>query len=163
MNPFECPPQILSTRRLLGLALLAPSVVRAAAVTEPVADLGRLAKEVFDHEQAFAQTMRDRDLVAFASFLADDAIFFTGHQVFRGKGAVLRGWRPFFEGPQASFSWSAEVAEPLESGDLALSSGPVRDSAGKVVSRFNSIWRRDPVGKWKVVFDKGCRCTDAAG
>jgi len=43
----------------------------------------------------------------------------------------------------------------LDSGTLALSSGPVRDPTGKVVARFNSIWRQEPGGVWRVVFDKG--------
>jgi hypothetical protein len=45
--------------------------------------------------------------------------------------------------------------EVLASGALALTSGPVRDAAGAVVGRFNSVWRREPDGVWMVVFDKG--------
>jgi ketosteroid isomerase-like protein len=44
----------------------------------------------------------------------------------------------------------------LDSGTLAISSGPVKDPAGKAVGTFNSIWRRDKDGQWRVVFDKGC-------
>ena len=44
----------------------------------------------------------------------------------------------------------------LDSGTLAISSGPVMDPQGKVVGTFNSIWRRDADGRWRVVFDKGC-------
>ena len=43
----------------------------------------------------------------------------------------------------------------LESGGLAWSTGPVRDPTGKIVARFNSIWRLEPSGQWRVVFDKG--------
>jgi len=48
------------------------------------------------------------------------------------------------------------VVEVLDSGDLALSSGPVVSPAGETVGRFNSVWRKDPDGRWLVVFDKGC-------
>ena len=37
-------------------------------------------------------------------------------------------------------------------------SGPwrrVRDPDGKVIGRFNSIWRQEAPGRWRVVFDKG--------
>ena len=44
----------------------------------------------------------------------------------------------------------------LASGTLAHSSGPVRDRAGKLVSRFNSVWRQESPGVWRIVFDKGC-------
>ncbi len=43
----------------------------------------------------------------------------------------------------------------LDSGELALSTGPVYDPAGKQVATFNSIWRREPDGSWLIIFDKG--------
>ena len=48
-----------------------------------------------------------------------------------------------------------DVVEVLESGNLALSSGPVRNASGEEVGRFNSIWRKEADGTWRVVFDKG--------
>jgi hypothetical protein len=45
----------------------------------------------------------------------------------------------------------------LDSGTLALSSGPVRSPDGKVFARFNSIWRLEAPGVWRVVFDKGSK------
>ena len=44
----------------------------------------------------------------------------------------------------------------LDSGTLALTSGPVFDPQGKQIGMFNSIWRLEPDGRWRVVFDKGC-------
>jgi ketosteroid isomerase-like protein len=44
----------------------------------------------------------------------------------------------------------------LDSGNLAFSSGPVLDPDGRQVGTFNSVWRREPDGRWLVVFDKGC-------
>jgi len=44
---------------------------------------------------------------------------------------------------------------------LALSSGPVRDPQGKLIARFNSVWRLEAPGRWRIVFDKGadvCAC-----
>ena len=40
-------------------------------------------------------------------------------------------------------------------GTLAHSTGPVRDSSGLAVARFNSVWRLEAPGVWRVVFDKG--------
>lgn len=48
------------------------------------------------------------------------------------------------------------------SGRLARSSGPVFDPDGKVVGVFNSIWKLQKDGQWRVVFDKGsdvCDCS----
>lgn len=112
-------------------------------------------EEVRVREIAFAKTMADRDLDAFRAFLSPEAIFFNGNVPIRGLDAIVEAWAPFFEGPTAPFSWHPDLTEVLESGDLALSSGPVRDPSGQEVARFNSIWRKDQDGQWRVVFDKG--------
>ena len=115
-----------------------------------------LAAQVRAAETAFARTMADRDRTAFASFVADEALFFDAQSVMRGKAAVISGWNAFFEGARAPFSWAPETVQVLDSGTLALSSGPVRDPEGRQIGTFNSIWRRESDGRWKVVFDKGC-------
>jgi ketosteroid isomerase-like protein len=113
-----------------------------------------LANQVRQAETAFAATMAKRDLNAFASFIADEAIFF-GRDALRGRDAVVADWAQFYEGPTAPFSWRPEIVEVLDSGQLAISSGPVFDPSGKQVATFNSIWRREADGRWKVLFDKG--------
>jgi ketosteroid isomerase-like protein len=113
-------------------------------------------QEVFAAERAFAQTMADRDHEAFASFISEEAIFFGPAEPLRGKQQVIEGWAPFFEGADAPFSWEPQTVEVLDSGTLALSSGPVRNQAGEAVAQFTSIWRRESDGAWRVVFDKGC-------
>lgn len=125
-------------------------------------DTGRLAEEVRAAEEAFAATMADRDLDGFVSFLSDEAVFFTG-SVLRGASAIEAGWAPFFEGDAAPFSWMPERVEVLESGTLALSSGPVLDPGGERIGTFNSVWRLEPDGRWRVVFDKGCPPCDCEG
>jgi len=100
--------------------------------------------------------MSDRDFDAFGTFVSEEAIFFGGSGALRGKDAVLAGWAPYFDGPDAPFSWEPETVEVLESGTLAHSSGPVKDPQGNVVGTFNSVWRLEADGRWRVVFDKGC-------
>ena len=133
------------------MALLA---VSAAPRAQP--DVATLANQVREAERAFAKTMADRDHNAFASFLADEAVFFGDTGVLRGKAEVASGWKRLYEGPSAPFSWDPDRVEVLDSGTLALSSGPVRDPQGKRVGTFNSVWRRDSGKPWKIVFDKGC-------
>ena len=121
-----------------------------------VAELGGPeAAAVRDREIAFARTMADRDFEAFRSFLAQDAIFFAGERALRGADAVAAAWRPFFDGAVAPFSWSPDQVQVAESGRLALSTGPVTAADGSAAGRFNSVWRLDPDGVWRVVFDKG--------
>lgn len=112
--------------------------------------------QVQQREQAFAQTMADRDFVAFARFIDDNAIFFNPAPVV-GKAAVTETWRRFFEGKTAPFSWRPDQVVVTKDGVLAHSSGPVFDAQGKQIATFNSVWRRQADGSWKVVLDKGCQ------
>ncbi len=140
----------MTTKTLLcTLTLLGAVAAQAASPAE-------LAEEVRRSEIAFAQTMADRDAVGFASFLAEEAVFSSGPRATRGRAAVLEAWKGFFEGPQAPFSWQPDFVQVLDSGTLALSSGPVNSPEGVRVGTFNSVWRREKDGRWKVVFDRGC-------
>ncbi len=125
----------------------------APAATE---DPGVLADQVRDAERAFAKTMADRDHEAFGKYVSEEAVFFGGKGALRGRAQVMEGWKQLYEGDKAPFSWEPEQVEVLDSGTLALSTGPVRDPEGKSLGTFSSIWRREADGKWRVIFDKGC-------
>ena len=116
--------------------------------------LVKLAAEVRAAETAFAKTMADRDLEAFSTHLSDETVF-VGRTVLRGKEAVREGWKKFFAGKTAPFSWQPERVEVLASGTLALSSGPVMDASGKRTGTYNSVWRLEGE-RWRIVLDNGC-------
>jgi ketosteroid isomerase-like protein len=121
------------------------------AMTTPSVDA---AGQVRATELAFAKTMADRDFHAFQHFLSKDAVFFTDTSVAHGIDEVSARWKPLFAKPAAPFSWAPDKVEVLASGDLALCTGPVY-VGDKLVGRFNSIWRREARGTWRIVFDKG--------
>lgn len=152
--------QSLIAHCLLALCLaLAGCAVQPTSPAAPASADAR--SEVMVRERAFAQTMADRDHRAFATFIADEAVFFSGAKPLRGKQQIVDGWARFYAAPNAPFSWEPEEVEVLASGTLAFSSGPVRDAKGKLIARFNSIWRRTAAGTWEIVFDKGgevCDC-----
>ena len=104
---------------------------------------------------SLAATMARRDLPGFASFVDDEAVFFSGPMPLRGRDAVVAWWARYFGGAAAPFSWEPDQVVVLASGALAHSSGPVRAPDGKPFARFDSIWRRQADGAWKIVFDKG--------
>lgn len=141
--------------------LCAGLLLAASASAAPEVSNADLQKQVFEAERAFAASMKQRDHAAFVRHLSDEAVFFGGPNVLTGKDAVAKGWKAFYDAPQAPFSWDPDSVEVLASGTLAISSGPVYDTEGKVRSRFNSIWRQEAPGVWRVVFDKGspvCNC-----
>ena len=149
--------------RLPPLLLAAAAIAAACATSNemtaspPMPSTAQLQREVADTERAFARTMADRDHAAFTRFLSEEAVFFPGpgNAPLRGRRGVAERWARFYEKPQAPFSWEPDQVEVLDSGQLALSSGPVRDAQGKLIARFTSIWRREAPGTWRIVFDKG--------
>ena len=145
---------------LSRLAFAAALGACAAPATQRPVDRAAIEKQVADTERAFAKTMADRDLAAFSSFLSDEAVFFSGPEPLRGKPAVTAWWKRFYDQPTAPFSWAPDRVEALDSGTLALSTGPVLDPAGQCVGRFTSIWRQEAPGVWRIVFDKGGPCSE---
>jgi ketosteroid isomerase-like protein len=126
-------------------------------------DMAILKQQVADVERAFAKTMADRDFSAFGVFISEEAVFFSGPEPRRGKQQVTEFWKRFYEGKEAPFSWEPDSVEVLESGTLAMSSGPVRNPAGKQIATFSSIWRQEQPGVWRIIFDKGTDvCADPA-
>jgi ketosteroid isomerase-like protein len=143
-------------------ALALCSLLLGCAVSPSQLNAAGAQQQVLATERAFAKTMADRDLRAFASFIADEAVFFSGPKPLRGRQQITDWWTRYYATPTAPFSWEPEDVEVLESGALALSSGPVRDPQGKIVARFTSIWRREAPGTWRIIFDKGsevCSCS----
>jgi len=147
----------------IQLAFACLSLLMAGTSAAGEAMLEQLRQQVEDTERAFAQTMAERDHDAFMAFLSEETVFFSGDMPLRGKQQVADTWKPYFDGPDAPFSWEPELVVVLDSGTLALSSGPVRNPSGQRVATFNSIWRLEPSGQWRIVFDKGSRdCPDPA-
>ena len=120
-----------------------------------------LKQQVADTERAFAATMKARDLAAFTEFLSAETVFFSGPVPLRGREQVTQFWKKFYDGKEAPFSWEPDQVDVTDSGTLAHSSGPVYDPKGKLIGRFNSVWRQEAPGQWRIVFDKGeqlCDC-----
>ncbi|HEY7840471.1 MAG TPA: nuclear transport factor 2 family protein [Gammaproteobacteria bacterium] len=141
---------------VLTLMFVLATSAAAETPTDPV-------QQVTAAETGFARTMADRDHKAFAEFVAEDAVFFRGDGTYaRGREAVVADWKDNFEGTEAPFSWKPAQVVVLDNGTLALSSGPVYGRDGKQSGNFNSIWRKEADGKWRVIFDKGApHCPDA--
>ena len=122
---------------------------------------GEPADELRAAEIAFAASVADGDRERFASFLDDDAVF-VGGSVLRGKEAVLAGWAVFFVEGGPKLTWEPQIVE-LRPDGLGLSRGPYTltatapDGTETTSSgEFMSIWRRQPDGGWKILFDSGC-------
>jgi ketosteroid isomerase-like protein len=138
--------------RLTVLSLLLAGVVPALA--NPV-------DEVRCREIGFSQAAERQDLDAFRSFIDVDARFVSS-TVLRGPEAITEAWTFFFTDDIPTIKWRPQIVEVLENGRLALSRGPYRvispGENGEAVEQwgtFNSVWRLNDDGVWRVVFDAG--------
>jgi ketosteroid isomerase-like protein len=145
----------MNRRAVLSATALALPAMTSSA--QPAIDLDALQREVWNTEVAFARSMAERDLAAFERHLSPHTVFWSGPQgaPLSGKAAVVAAWKRLYEGAQAPFSWAPDEVVVIGDGTLAASTGPVRDPSGKVVSRFRSVWRREPDGRWLIVLDRG--------
>jgi ketosteroid isomerase-like protein len=112
-------------------------------------------------EIGFSESAERRDLDAFRSFIDADARF-ASSSVLRGVDAIATAWAVFFTDDGPAIKWRPQFIEVLENGTLALSRGPYRvlttDDEGNAVEQwgtFNSVWRLNADGEWRVVFDAG--------
>ncbi len=142
-----------------SLLLAALAVLGGATPATPGPDAASLRAA----ENAFAASVREKNREHFAAAVADDAIFVSGNDVLRGKAAIVEAWAPLFAPDAPPMDWHPEVAEVQEGGALGLTRGPWtisgKDKDGKPAPRsgiFNSVWRKQADGTWKVIFDAGC-------
>ncbi len=138
--------------RIIAVAAILLAMGSAAKTQVESADLRSQVAEV---ERVFAKTMADRDHAAFESFLSEEAIFLSGTTVRQGKQAVADNWKAYFTESEAPFSWEPETVSVLDSGKLAISTGPVWNAEGSRISTYTSIWRQEEPGVWRIIFDKG--------
>lgn len=136
--------------------MLLTGLLAAGCATQPAAlSTDEARQQVTETELAFARSMANRDLAAFATFIADDAVFLDGNDALRGRAAVVNGWSRLFEGTEPPFSWAPDRVEIASGGRLGYSSGPVTRANGQRAGRFNSVWQRHADGRWQIVFDAG--------
>jgi len=137
-----------------AVAQLAPPISKTAVEM----DRSTLRQTELDFAKAFAE----RNVSRFASFVADDARFTGGGKVREGKTAILEQWTKMMQNPDLTLTWSPDVVELSDAGDLGYTSGPYEVSVtradGTVArerGRFASVWRRQPDGRYQIVFDIG--------
>ena len=124
-------------------------------------DTDTVRQDVLCAEVGFSRSAEHRDLAAFVAFLDPEVRFVTG-QISRGPDEVAEGWANFFKPDGPLMRWRPMIVEIVAGGTLAISRGPYRLTVlgedGETVQTwgtFNSTWRLDQEGQWRVLFDAG--------
>jgi len=112
-------------------------------------------------EIGFSIAAQERDPARFATFIDADARF-VGSTVTRGIGAIVEAWGAYLAPDGPTIIWRPQFVEVLDDGRLALTRGPYRVRSvaedGSITERwgtFNSVWRLNTDGQWRIVFDAG--------
>lgn len=137
-------------------AATAPSVMTGRATTSP----SHTARcEVWQRELGFAGTIAAHDHLAFAEFLHPHAAFGVSGQPTIGREAILKAWQAILRGTGLKLAWYPDVVTVGGDGNIAYSSGPTLyqdlKSGAFRHGRYASVWQRDSLGIWQVVFDDG--------
>lgn len=148
-------------------ALAALLLVPSLALAEGSFDRAARTEELRKVELAFAASVMENRPEVFAAFLDDEAVFVGGTDVRRGRATIVEAWKGFFAAGRPEFEWHPEVVELSADGQLGLTRGPwtirSREKDGRAVEQsgtFNSVWRRQADGSWRIVFDAGCAPCD---
>lgn len=151
-------------RRIAAVGVLLGSCVPAYAATSTAS----ARCEVWQRETSFAQSVANRDAIAFAEHLHPQAAFGVSRTPTVGREAIVREWQGIIDGSALGLEWYPDVVTVGGDGNTTYSSGPSLYTDPKTGSvrqgRFGSVWQRDGDGVWRVIFDDGIRpvAADAA-
>lgn len=117
-------------------------------------------EELYKTEIAFCSLAKKEGVeAAFLAFAAEDAVLHRGGHLIHGHAGIKQH---FEDSPidYLSLEWSPEYIDVSSSGDLGYTYGPYtlsyRDAEmhlHEMSGTFHTVWRRQPDGSWKFVWD----------
>lgn len=103
-----------------------------------------------DAERAFAAAAaREGQWTAFRRYAAPDAVMFVPEKV--SAQAYLKRLKD----PPTALQWSPAESYLACDGGQAVNTGPWRAPRGKNGGYFTTVWRREPGGAWRWIYDGG--------
>jgi ketosteroid isomerase-like protein len=145
----NCSPNSLNMKRRI-LLILSVLLYNIVAAQSPL-------MQIVNSEKSFAAYAGSAGITqAFLRYFDDSAVVFERGQVLNGKEV----WRQR-KLDSMELKWYPEYAEVAASGDLGYTTGPsefrVKKGSEKPDHKgyFNSIWKKNSNGEWKVVLDMG--------
>ncbi len=119
-----------------------------------------LKQEIIDAESDFARMAGEKGLkVAFVEFAAVNAVIKRGGEIIKGRNDIGKYYAGQTKG-NAKLAWEPQYIDVAASGDLAYTYGPYTysfldslDNAIESTGFFHTVWKRQPGGAWKFVYD----------
>lgn len=115
-------------------------------------------QEIRESEADFAAMLNQKGLHdAFVAYAAENAVIMRNNKVITGKKAIDEHYKGV---NTKSLTWTADLIEVSSSGDLGYTYGTYqyvfKDSLGNEqvdTGIFHTVWKRQPDGSWKYVWD----------
>ena len=118
--------------------------------------------EIIETEQEFVEMVqKDGIPKAFLNYAADDAVLMRNNSLIIGKEALRESYKNRKqENGKVNLTWEPDFVDVALSGDLGYTYGKyvytTTDSIGqtkKAEGIFHTVWKRQPDGKWRFVWD----------
>ena len=117
-------------------------------------------QEITETEKAFSDmASREGIPAAFVAFAADSVTVLRGNTLIKGKAELQKSYENRIT-QGTTLTWAPDFVDVSASGDLGYTYGKyvytTTDSLGNKNSSeglFHTVWKRQPDGKWKFVWD----------
>jgi ketosteroid isomerase-like protein len=147
----------------VGWAIGAVVLAIASTGAQTPGDLQAAADQILKSDAAFAQSVADKNREKFLSFIADVTTFNGGTaNELHSRDAVMKAWSDFFTPDGPTLSWTPLNGQVVGAGDVGYTTGRSvyrqKGADGRITERrgqYITVWRKQPDGSWKVVFDTG--------
>jgi uncharacterized protein (TIGR02246 family) len=150
---------LVSSLVIIGLALACQQPPPPSPPDTRAAD----ERAIREADAAWAKAAAAKDVEAYLSFFADDALVLLANgPILTGKESIRKSASEMMATPGFAMSWQPTKAEASRGGDLAYTVGTyqstLNDAKGKPVTdrgKYLTVWKKQPDGKWKAVADMG--------
>ena len=147
--------------RIIKFLIFTFTVILVSCTTSNDQDSSdKYKKEIFQVEAEFAKMADEVGIKeAFVAFADDSAVLNRNNNLVKGMQAISEIYSNEAY-KEIKLDWKPDFIDVSSSGDLAYTYGQytltVKDSVGDEVQSkgvFHTVWRRQPDGSWKYVWD----------
>lgn len=136
------------------------SVIDSCDISTNPSSPQKLKSELFAVEKEFCTMAQTAGVQkAFVYFAADSAVILRHSQLLKGKEAIRLQYTSF-PSKGTKLEWAPDFADVSASGDLGYTYGrytlTLTDSIGHATKNegvFHTVWKRQPDGQWRFVWD----------
>ncbi len=146
-------------RQILTIVFLSILCLQSC-MESPTQNMAKWRSEIMAVEKKFNDLAQEKGLaVAFEKYAAPTGVIRKGGKVIQGPKAI-REWYENDSRPGETLTWKPDFIDVSSSGDMAYTYGgyvfTTIDSTGakkENTGTFHTVWKRQPDGNWKFVWD----------